>query len=160
MISAPNSEKKLLAWWTGLPSSLIFLGFPEQTSMPKYYQRMLAHKIIDAGADGIIGHHPHWPQAVEMYKNRPVIYSLGNFINGFYNNKEHDNIMAALYFDRNVLERVELIPLAGKNSEIGFQPHVMTGKAAVNHLREIQSMSRQLGTAVSIENERGVLLPR
>lgn len=40
----------------------------------------LAHQMIDAGADIIHGHHPHVLQASEIYQNRPIFYSLGNFI--------------------------------------------------------------------------------
>jgi len=43
-------------------------------------QQKLAHKMIDAGADLIIGHHPHVVQEVEIYKNKLIFYSLGNFI--------------------------------------------------------------------------------
>ena len=43
-------------------------------------QRFLAHALIDAGADVIIGHHPHVIQEMEVYKNRPIFYSLGNFV--------------------------------------------------------------------------------
>lgn len=43
-------------------------------------QRDLAHDMIDAGADTIIGHHPHVVQEMEIYKNRPIFYSLGNFV--------------------------------------------------------------------------------
>lgn len=43
------------------------------------YQRVAAHALIDAGADAILGHHPHLLKGVELYKNRPVFYSLGNF---------------------------------------------------------------------------------
>lgn len=43
-------------------------------------QTKLAHEWIDAGADAIIGHHPHVPQPVEEYKGRPIFYSLGNFV--------------------------------------------------------------------------------
>lgn len=39
-----------------------------------------AHKAIDAGADLIIGHGPHVPRALEVYSNRLIIYSLGNFV--------------------------------------------------------------------------------
>ncbi|PWB38258.1 MAG: hypothetical protein C3F02_04605 [Parcubacteria group bacterium] len=39
-----------------------------------------AHTMIDAGADIIIGHHPHVVQGLEIYKNKPIFYSLGNFI--------------------------------------------------------------------------------
>ena len=43
-------------------------------------QRETAHSLIDAGADIIIGHHPHVVQGLEIYKNKPIFYSLGNFI--------------------------------------------------------------------------------
>jgi len=51
----------------------------EHTEVPAPFQRELAHKLIDAGADLIIGHHPHVPQGVEEYKGRKIYYSLGNF---------------------------------------------------------------------------------
>lgn len=40
----------------------------------------LAHQLIDAGADIIHGHHPHVLQAKEIYQDKPIYYSLGNFI--------------------------------------------------------------------------------
>lgn len=43
-------------------------------------QQNFAHTLIDAGADLIIGHHPHVVQGFEIYKNKPIFYSLGNFI--------------------------------------------------------------------------------
>lgn len=42
----------------------------------------LAHKLIEAGADAIVGHHPHVLQGVEKYRGRPIVYSLGNFLWG------------------------------------------------------------------------------
>ena len=38
-----------------------------------------AHAVIDAGADLVIGHGPHVPRALELYKDRLIAYSLGNF---------------------------------------------------------------------------------
>lgn len=43
-------------------------------------QRALARKMIDAGADAVIGGHPHVIQDTEEYKGKPIIYSLGNFM--------------------------------------------------------------------------------
>lgn len=48
------------------------------------YQQPLAHAMVDAGASAIFGHHPHVVQGVELYKEAPIFYSLGNFI--FSNN--------------------------------------------------------------------------
>jgi gamma-polyglutamate biosynthesis protein CapA len=43
-------------------------------------QRQKAHQFVDAGADLIIGSHPHVIQSVEIYKEKAIFYSLGNFI--------------------------------------------------------------------------------
>lgn len=47
-------------------------------------QRRFARAMIDAGADLVVGAHPHVTQGVELYQGRPIVYSLGNFLfNGF-----------------------------------------------------------------------------
>ena len=43
------------------------------------YQRIAAHAIIDAGADMILGHHTHILKPTEIYKGKPIIYSMANF---------------------------------------------------------------------------------
>ena len=43
-------------------------------------QRQLARVMIDAGADAVVGGHPHVTQDIEQYKGKPIIYSLGNFV--------------------------------------------------------------------------------
>lgn len=47
---------------------------------PTIKQRKEAYQLIDAGADAIVGHHPHVLQYEEIYKDKPVFYSIGNFI--------------------------------------------------------------------------------
>ena len=56
----------------------------EKTANPR--QRHLARLMIDAGADAVIGSHPHVTQDVSVYKGKPIIYSVGNFVM-----KETDN---------------------------------------------------------------------
>lgn len=43
-------------------------------------QRQLARLMIDAGADAVVGTHPHVVQDTEVYKGKPIVYSLGNFV--------------------------------------------------------------------------------
>jgi poly-gamma-glutamate synthesis protein (capsule biosynthesis protein) len=43
-------------------------------------QRQLARAMIDAGADAVIGGHPHVTQDIEHYRGRPIVYSVGNFV--------------------------------------------------------------------------------
>jgi len=52
----------------------------EYAEKPMPDQVQQAHHLIDQGADAIIGHHPHVLQPKEMYKGKPIYYSLGNFI--------------------------------------------------------------------------------
>ena len=47
---------------------------------PNETQIAAARSAIDGGADLVIGHHPHWVQIAENYKNKWIYYSLGNFI--------------------------------------------------------------------------------
>ena len=47
---------------------------------PPLYVREFARAVIDAGADGLIGHGPHILRGIEIYKEKPIFYSLGNFI--------------------------------------------------------------------------------
>lgn len=52
----------------------------EYTREPNQSQIDFAHASIDAGADLIIGAHPHWIQTTEQYKGKYIFYSLGNFV--------------------------------------------------------------------------------
>ena len=49
-------------------------------------QRQLARRMVQAGADAVIGGHPHVTQDIEHYRGKPIVYSVGNFIM-----KETDN---------------------------------------------------------------------
>lgn len=52
----------------------------EYTLTPTDSDRQMAHAAIDAGADLVLGGHPHWVQGMETYQGRPIFYSLSNFI--------------------------------------------------------------------------------
>jgi poly-gamma-glutamate synthesis protein (capsule biosynthesis protein) len=47
-------------------------------------QQTLAHHLIDAGADAVLGGHAHLTQGIEWYKDCPIVYSLGNFVFDYY----------------------------------------------------------------------------
>ena len=54
----------------------------ERNTEPESYQRSMGQAYIDAGADLVVGSHPHVLQPVEAYKNKTIAYSLGNFVFG------------------------------------------------------------------------------
>lgn len=55
------------------------------------YQRIVAHVAIDAGADLILGHHAHILKGIEVYKGKPIFYSLCNFAVDLPMTPEHAN---------------------------------------------------------------------
>ncbi len=64
---------------------ILFLHWGEElegTPLPE--QQALARRLIDAGADAIIGAHPHVTQTIDWYKDRPIVYSLGNFLFDYF----------------------------------------------------------------------------
>jgi len=81
--------KKQVKWLVVMPHWGI-----EYQAIAVSSQINLARKIIDAGADAIVGHHPHVIQNYEVYDNKPIFYSLGNFVFDQYFSKETQESLA------------------------------------------------------------------
>ena len=76
----------------------------------------MAHAAIDAGANLVIGHHPHVPQGLEAYGYGLIFYSLGNFVFGGNLHPSTFDALAAqitLYYRQGTLaaSQVRLIPV-------------------------------------------------
>ncbi len=85
-------------------------------------QQSLAHKMIDAGADAIIGHHPHVIQEIEIYKNKPIFYSLGNFIfDQYFSPETQAGLAVELTYVNNELE-YNLHPLKSTYAQLNLMP--------------------------------------
>jgi poly-gamma-glutamate synthesis protein (capsule biosynthesis protein) len=52
----------------------------EYVPYPPLYVVSAFRAMVDAGADCVIGHHPHVPQGIERWRGQPILYSLGNFV--------------------------------------------------------------------------------
>jgi len=88
----------------------------ESATTPNYKQIEYAHKVIDAGADLVIGHHPHVLQSIEVYRNKIILYSLGNFV---FDNKQKLQKQSAIFncvFDNGEIKNPELIPVSIVNN--------------------------------------------
>ena len=55
-------------------------GGAEYSDKPTQRARRAFEASIEAGADLVVGHHPHYVQGVELYRGKPIFYSLGNFV--------------------------------------------------------------------------------
>ena len=86
----------------------------ERNTFPEDYQKTLARQYIDAGADAVIGSHPHVLQGIEYYKGKPIFYSLGNFI---FNNSAYESIVVELELMEDET-RVRVIPCASEGNQM------------------------------------------
>lgn len=59
---------------------IVYTHWGDEYVEPTEYVKSLAHRFIDAGADMVVGSHPHVIQAHEIYEGKYIYYSLGNFI--------------------------------------------------------------------------------
>ncbi len=70
-------------------------------------QRALARLMIDAGADAVVGTHPHVVQDIESYRGKPIVYSLGNFVfDGFDDADNNTGWLLQLDVGRHGVERM------------------------------------------------------
>lgn len=67
-------------------------------------QRVIAHNLIDSGADVIFGHHPHVIEPVEVYKGKAIFYSLGNFVFDQTGEHETEGLGVGVEFQDNKFE--------------------------------------------------------
>ncbi|MBX4210433.1 CapA family protein [Candidatus Parcubacteria bacterium] len=92
----------------------------EYVLMPNAFQIKFAHALIDNGAAFVIGHHPHVVQSVEMYKGRPIFYSLGNFIFDQYFSRETQEELALKLTVSDSSYIFDLLPLESFRSQPKF----------------------------------------
>lgn len=126
----------------------------ESTTDLREYQTRLGRAAIDAGAQAVLGHHPHILQGVEHYKQGVILYSLGNFVFGSYSRKSRHSVIAHLYFTGSRLSQVRLLPINVLNADVVFRPILLQKENANKVVRELQVMAAELGTR--IVNDHGV----
>lgn len=125
-------------------------------------QYRLAHTLVDAGADLILGHGAHMFQEVERYKGRWIVYGLGNFVFnsiGRYERMDADpySLVAQLELDDNKEQPniiLRLYPIFSNNRVTNFQPRFLTheefqeaGSLLLNHSRQPAQLENYLWTA-------------
>ncbi len=108
----------------------------------------MAHRLIDLGADLIVAHHPHVLQGIEIYQNRTILYSLGNF--AFGGNPRLDPlslptmiVQVTLEFDKAgyLSQQLTIVPAhsSGTDAFNDFRPVLVGGAEAEHVLALIQA---------------------
>ena len=86
----------------------------EKNTQPEEYQKTLARQYIDAGADAVIGAHPHVLQGIEFYQGKPIFYSLGNYI---FSNGAYETVLVELTVGGTETE-IRLIPCVSEANQM------------------------------------------
>ena len=118
--------------------------------------RDLAHAMVDAGADVVIGHHAHVLKGLERYRGAVIAYSLGNFVFGFEQGARGTSAILRLAMVRRAdgvrsIEDVEVIPVTlGGPRAI---PKVATGGRWGRVVRLLAGLSHPMGTWVTLDGQ-------
>jgi poly-gamma-glutamate synthesis protein (capsule biosynthesis protein) len=117
----------------------------EYVFYPSPEQQKLARTLIDSGADMIIGHHPHVIQGLEKYRDKLIIYSLGNCNFGVEQDKNYEGadigIVVSIEFSNDGIIHYELIPIEINHN---YQPVLLEGCEKSKILDFIDKISVQL----------------
>ena len=113
-----------------------------------WLQNKQAPELVEAGADLIIGDHPHILQRIEIIDGVPVIYSLGNF---WFNSKPLDTGMVKVTISEEGLQSFQFIPC----QQVNCRTSMLEGEEKSSVLGEMRRMSGN----VQIDEDGYVLMP-
>lgn len=106
---------------------------------PNFKQTNLARLAIDQGADVVVGYHPDIIQGAEVYKGRPIAYSVGDFVFETENSTaDQDSAMLKVALKQDQM-KVEFVPVRVKNS----LPQALAGPEGKAVLQKIDQASQQ-----------------
>jgi len=88
----------------------------EYVEDPTSTQQKLGRLAIDSGADMVVGNHPHWIQKYEIYKDKYILYALGNFIfDQEWSQKTKEGVIAKVKVNNNKIYDLQFVPVEIKN---------------------------------------------
>jgi poly-gamma-glutamate capsule biosynthesis protein CapA/YwtB (metallophosphatase superfamily) len=124
------------------------------------YQKAINHAMIDAGADLVLGHHPHILQAIEVYKGKVICYSLAEF--GLELPLpivlEPQSIMLKVEIGNKAIRRVSFVPVLMDAQRTPEFKSLQTreGLEIANLMRELSS---EFGTELAFESDEVLVWP-
>ena len=121
------------------------------------FEREIAHASVDAGADLVLGGHPHVLQAVEFHKGAPIVYSMGNLIFDFdipfFTDETHDTFLFGCTLTKKGVREPYLIPVtAGVFSKPRLHsPNRGEGRRIVDVMN---ALNEPFGTSLEVQDDR------
>ncbi len=128
-------------------------GSLEYSEEPTLVTEQKLKTAIDRGADIAIAHHPHVVQGFEIYKDRLIAYSLGNFIFDQYYYAPQFSYMLYVWVDGEKFHRAEIVPLYIK----GYKPTPAVGIIRSAILRRTASLSARRNITLGYSGGHGVI---
>ncbi len=118
---------------------------------PSPAMRVLAHELVEMGADCYWGHSNHTPQGVEVCRGKPILYSTGDFIDDYAVDARERNDLSFLFMLdwRDADWKLTLTPTKIEN----FQANRVYGEEASFVMRRMQESSRAFGATVRREGD-------
>ncbi len=74
-------------------------------------QRQFAYRLLDSGADVILGNHPHQFQGIEIYDGKPIIYSMGNLIMDQNDPENQESFLVLMNFEDGIFTEMKCYPV-------------------------------------------------
>lgn len=122
-----------------------------------YLQDTPAHKLVDAGADVIIGNHPHVIQGIEFYKGSLISYSQGDFVFDHYSERTGETFILDFDITDQGIENVVATPVY-LDDTYGI-PSVVEGDHAQQILDRLATISDGMNTSFDIRNDKAYITP-
>jgi poly-gamma-glutamate capsule biosynthesis protein CapA/YwtB (metallophosphatase superfamily) len=121
----------------------------EKADTPETNQIEFAHAVIDAGADVIIGHHPHVLQGIERYKSGVIVYSLGNLVFGGNSRDTYETALFEVRLTEQNNASYRLIPIRIER----WRARELTGAESDKVLRHVERLSMIFPESIFMNKE-------
>ena len=122
------------------------------------YMKEIAHCAINAGADAVVGHGPHYSLGTEVYKGKPIFYGLGAFSfstgHGGHRHEDWVGMMAKLSFDGRRLERAAF-EFVRRNDE--NETYICRLSDEEAEFADLEKRSRELGSKLARDGNEVVI---
>jgi len=127
----------------------------EYQPLPNQRQRNTAHAAVNAGADLVLGHHPHTLEGIEVYRGKPIIYSMGNFV---FDQREGERMESAIFqieYSQGWGWQIMAKPVWIPRSRMG--PIYPEAERRDKILARLSKISKPLGTTLQVKSGKAWL---
>ena len=128
-------------------------GSQEYANNPTGVTEQRLKSSLDAGAALAIAHHPHVTQGLELYNNKLIAYSMGNFIFDQNFSATQHSFILYVWLDGEKFHRAEIVPIYVK----GYKPTPATGMHRYTVMKRLKTLSKIRNTEIGQSGGHGVI---